>query len=69
MATSTVCVGSVKGNVKVKFHGNRKFKQEKKNTIYSVVRLGKGGMSVIQSVTTGRVYSLVTNVRVFANVK
>lgn len=69
MATSTVCVGSVKGNVKVKFHGNRKFKQEKKGTIYSVVRLGKGGMSVVRSANTGKVYSLITNVRVFANVK
>lgn len=69
MATSTVCVGSVKGNVKVKFHGNRKFNQEQRNTVYSVVRLGKGGMSVIRSGNTGKVYSLETKVKVYANVK
>jgi len=69
MATSTVCVGSVKGNVRVKFHGNRKFKQEQRNTVYSVVRLGKGGMSVIRSTRTGKVYSLPLNVAVYPNVK
>lgn len=62
---ATVLVGSVKGNVSVKFHGNRKFKSEKRNTVYSVVRLGKGGMSVIRSSRTGRVYSLPVNTSVY----
>lgn len=66
---SKVTIGSVKGNVRVKFHGNKNFNKELRNTVYSVVRLGKSGMSVIRSDKTGKVYSLTRNTQVYSNIK
>lgn len=69
MASNLVSIGGINGNVKVRFHGNHKpFSTETKNTIYNVVRKGKGGMSVVRSTKTGKVYSLPLTRRVFANV-